>query len=384
MDENQVSLLSLLDLSAAFDTFDHGILLSRLEHTLGISGQALSWFRSYLSDRTQTVHVNGCFSSPSVVSYGVPQGSVLGPILFVLYTQPLCNIVARHSFQHHSFSDDNQLYKSGDISQLSDIFESTKSCIHDIKSWMTSNKLQLNEEKTECLLVAKKTVLSKAPCHRSITLNGSEVQISRVVRNLGVHVDASLSFQQQVSHICRICYLELRRISSIRQYLTEDATKTLICSFVLSRLDYCNSLLAGSPKYLLLKLQKVQNSAARLIFRAPGRTQASPLLHSLHWLPVEERISYKLSLLCFKSLNGLAPSYLRDFLQLYKPSRNLRSSSDSRICKLPLFRTVTYGRRSFSYQAAHAWNQLPYSVRHSCSLSKFKPSLKTALFPNSP
>ena len=117
-------------------------------HTFGISGIALSWFQSYLSDRTQAVSVNGASSVPAALNFGVPQGSVLGPILFVLYTQPISEIVSYYSLSHHSFSDDNQLYKSGKITQLPEIIHSTQSCISDVKAWMTNNQLQLNN----CLL----------------------------------------------------------------------------------------------------------------------------------------------------------------------------------------------------------------------------------------
>ena len=160
LDVSHISLLSLLDLSTAFDIIDHSILLSRLHHTFGISGTALSWFQTYLSDRTQVVSVNGASSTPAALNFGVPQGSVLGPILFVLYTHPISEIVSYHSLSHHNFSDDNQLYKSGNITQLPEIIYSTQSCISDVKAWMTNNQLQLNSDKTEMILIATKTVLN--------------------------------------------------------------------------------------------------------------------------------------------------------------------------------------------------------------------------------
>ena len=150
--------LSLLELSAAFDTIDHSILLSRLHHPFGISGTALSW---YLSDRTQVVSVNGASSAGA---FGVPQQSVLGPILVVLYTHPISEIVSYHSPSHHSLSDDNRLWKSGNITQLPEIIHSTQSCISvnsvHVKAWMINNQLQLNNDKTEMILIATKTVLN--------------------------------------------------------------------------------------------------------------------------------------------------------------------------------------------------------------------------------
>ena len=146
---------------------------------------------------------------------------------------------------------------------------------------MANNQLQLNSDKKEMILTATKTVLNSDSVPQSINLEGSDIKFANTVRNLGVCLDPSLSFQPQIS-VCRICYLELRRISAIRHYLSEAVTKTLLCAFVLSKLDYCNSLLAGWPKYFLSKLQKVQNNAARLIFRTTRSAHVTPMLHSLH------------------------------------------------------------------------------------------------------
>ena len=339
----------------------------------------ISWFESYFSGRFQSVSVHGTLSTPSPLLHGVPQGSVLGPILFVLYTYPLFTIVNAHLLSHHSFSDDNQLYITGPASEISSLVSSTQSCISQLKSWMTVNKLKLNEDKTEMILISSPK--SNLTLPSSVDLNGCSVTISSSVRNLGVTFDQSLSFRQHVANVCRLCYLEIRRISSVRHFLSDDATKTLLCAFVLSRLDYCNALLAGSPKHLIEKLQKVQNHAARLVFRCSKFDHVTPLLHSLHWLPVHLRIDYKISSLCFKVLESTAPSYLSDLLHVYTPPRQLRSSSDDRLFCVPHVRTKSYGQRSFAYQGAYTWNQLPLSVRHSQSLAPFKTKLKTHLFP---
>ena len=260
----------------------------------GISGTALSWFQSYPSDRTQVVSVNGASSAPAALNFGVPQGSVLGPILFVLYTHPISEIVSCHSLLHHSFSDGNQLYKSGNITQLPEIIHSTRSCISDVKAWMTNNQLLSNNDKTEMILTATKTVLNSDSVPQSINLEGSDIKFTNTVRNLRVCLDPTLSFQHHISSVCCICYLELRWIRAVRHYLSEDVTKkTVVCVFGISRLDYCNSLLAGCPKYLLSNLQRVQNNAARLIFRTTRSAHVTPMLHFLHWLPIEQRIEYK-------------------------------------------------------------------------------------------
>ena len=146
-----------------------------------------------------------------------------------------------------------------------------------------------------------------------------------------------------------------------------------VCAFILSRLDYCNCLLAGCPQFLLDRLQKVQNAAARLICRAKQQQQqqkldhVQPILQSLHWLPIRARIQYKISKLCFNVITGTGPQYLSELLHPYTPSRDLRSSADTRILKIPLSNSKAFGQRSFSHVGPSTWNCLPYSLRHSDS-----------------
>ena len=164
-DQKLVSVLALLDLSAAFDTLDHAILLRRLESTFGISGLALSWFESYLSDRTQSVVVGSLMSIPIPLVFGVPQGSVLGPVLFTLYSQPLSDVLARHSCDYHKYADDTEISDSAPPSDFTSAQSNIQSCISDTLSWMQSNKLKLNTEKNpEMMLVGSSVRISSVGC----------------------------------------------------------------------------------------------------------------------------------------------------------------------------------------------------------------------------
>ena len=189
---------------------------------------------------------------------------------------------------------------------------------------MTENKLQLNDSKTEAIIISsgRQSVNSTLP--PSLRIGQSDVNFISSVKNLGVTLDCNLSMKQHVNNICKAAYFQLRKISSIRHLLTIQAAQTLVCSLVLSRLDYCNSLLIGCPHYLIQKLQKVQNAAARLVCRAKRRDHITPLLQSLHWLPVSARIQYKIATLTFSSLAGTAPSYVSEIISTYQPSRQLR------------------------------------------------------------
>ena len=157
------------------------------------------------------------------------------------------------------------------------------------------------------------------------------IKFSPSVRNLGVTLDSALSLHQHVMNVCTLAYLELKRINSIQNLLSVDAVKTLVCSLVLSHLDYCNSLLVGLPQYLIKRLQGVQNAAARSILGTPRSADILPLLQNLHCLPVNRRILNKVAALCHTSLSGSGPQYLSDLTHVHIPTRSLRFSSDTRI-----------------------------------------------------
>ena len=226
----------MLDLSAAFDTVDHTILIQRLSLTFGINDTALQWFSSYLSDRFQSVHFAGNTSPSTPVLCGVPQGSVLGPLLFLLYTADIGSIASKHHIKSHSFADDTQLYLSGNPKDAQFLRSSIVACISDITEWCAANKLKLNPNKTEFLWSAtarRQSQLDTTP----IDLSDGNIRPSKAVRDLGVTIDSQLSFAQHVNSIACKCYAELRRIKSFRRSLPNDAARTLMNSLVVSKID---------------------------------------------------------------------------------------------------------------------------------------------------
>ena len=205
MEDQCVTLLVLLDLRAAFDTVDHRILLDRLQFDFGISGTALNWFESYLSNRTQRISIDGVLSNIFNLKFGVPQGSCLGPLLFSLYASKLFKIVETHLPNPHCYADDTQLYiafrQGNDMEEIAAL-TAMESCIADVSQWMHMDKLKLNSDKTECLLIGTQQQLQKVSNISILSVGDSQIAPSYEVQNLGTWFDSKMSM---LSHINRTC-----------------------------------------------------------------------------------------------------------------------------------------------------------------------------------
>jgi hypothetical protein len=387
LDHGNAVLMVLLDMSAAFDTVDHNILLARMESRFGMTGKVISWYETYLKNRTTKVVIKDTYSAEHCLTYSLPQGSIIGPQGFTLYTTPVGDIIRDFEVSFHKYADDIQLFiefnpkvKGNCESALGKL----RSCIIKINEWMTANMLQLNQEKTEFILFANSRVL---PNLVNIELNLGNICIypKSSVKNLGVILDSSLNMSSHINSLCTSINYHIRNLWRIRRFISQEACHNAVRGLVLSRLDYANSLLLGAREKDLLRLQRIQNKAARLTF-ACGRDQPSAgLMDALHWLPIKQRIHFKCCVYVFKCIHKLAPSYLTDHIQLQSSvsfglGQRLRSSSDFTRLHVPRSHRKA-GDVSFTIGIPKLWNELPIKVREAGSLPEFKCLLKTHLYP---
>ena len=382
MDRSELTLLALFDVSAAFDTVDHSILLHRLHTSFGIQGVPLQWFTSYLTNRSQMVVMGDSRSEWSPIQFGVPQGSVLGPLLYLLYTSDLSAILNSGGLSAHLYADDTQAYIHGPVNSQISLVQTILQVQDFLSSWMSSNRLCLNNNKTQLIWLGSKHLLSKID-YSILNSHFPGVVFQSCVKNLGVILDSSLSFADHLSRLTRISFYHLKQLRVIRSSLSLETAKALTHAFIASRLDYCNSLLLGLPKSSLSGLQSVQNAAARLIGRFSRFSHISHYLHStLRWLPVSDRIEFKILTMVSNSLSGNAPAYLSDLLlPPFSSTSRAPLRSASRVdLRVPSTRSSLARYRSFAAASPFLWNKLPASLRQSLVKCHSYSQLKTFFF----
>lgn len=381
-DGKRVTLLSLLDMSAAFDTVDFQILLRRLEVTYGIGGKVLDWFKSFLTDRTQTVTFAGNLSASTRLLCGVPQGSVLGPLLFVLYAADVMKIARDHGINVHAYADDMQTYVSCEADDQLSASARLLDCIAEVERWMSSNRLKLNADKTEFIWLGTRQQLAKLRI-QPLVVGGQNIVPVQSARNLGVILDDQLTMDAHAKNIVRGCLYQLRQLRSVKRSLTQEARRALVTAFIASRVDYCNAVFYGVTQSTIHRLQSCLNAAARLVTGVGKFDHITPVLRdTLHWLPVEQRVTFKVAVLAFDCVRGTCPAYYHDVCTplVNVPGRRVTRSAQRGDLHVPSTRTVL-GTRSFRVAAPTVWNSLPPHL-HSPTISRgqFRAGLKTHLF----
>ena len=343
----------------------------------------LEWAKLHLSSLNRVTEFKlstGSTSPARPLTCGVPQGSVLGPQLFSIYAAPVSNIIRNNNWLSHFYADDTQIYITVKPHQedIDAAVETIEQCVAEIRSWVKTNSLKLNDSKTEVIVYGSDEQLTKFTL-QSLRVGDCVVRVPDSVRNLGVQFDAEMTMESHVTAVCRSAIFHLRNISRIKRYLTAAATEQIVHAFITSRLDIGNALLYRLPLKQTQRLQKLQNCAARLIDGAMRYSHATPLLKKLHWLPIAVRVEFKILLLTHRALNGQSPDYIAHCVSRRQPVSSLRYSEHSLLC-VPRTRR-RWDDRAFSVAAQSLWNALPHHLTLSpMSTATFKVKFKNYLF----
>ena len=373
-EEKSATVVMMLDLSAAFDTVDHGLLLKILRNEIGLRGRVLNWFTSFLCGRSQRIRLGKATSDDIVIQFGVPQGSVLGPVLFNIYIRSIYGYVQALNFVIHGYADDHQIMKTFRLSEQGTVLGcELKKCFELTKLWMSQYFLKMNDAKTQIIIFGPPKVL------RDITIgginldDGVSIRFINTVKNLGVNMDSALTMAAQVTGLKQRCFRTLRNIRKIRYLLNTDHLKQVVNSLVVSCLDYCNVLYYGVSGRLYHQLQLIQNACAKAITGKYKHDHLGDTLNELHWLNIRKRVLFKIALLAYKAINGYAPDYLQNLFSYSHHGHSLK-------LLVPDYKLERYGRRSFSYTGPRLFNALPLHLTSSPTTASFKSSLKTFLF----
>ena len=374
-------MLTAMDLSAAFDTVDHDILLKVLKINFHVENTALQWFDTYLRPRNMVVNVNQAYSAPRDLPFSVPQSSCLGPTLYSVYASTMKDIIPER-VKIHGYADDHAIKKEfTPEKEENNTKDELETCLVEIKKWMDQNRLKMNDAKTEFILFGSRKMLAKCESG-NIDCNGAVVKRSKCIRYLGADLDENMNMKVHISRKCRTAWVNLQRIKLIRKFLTQEATEVLINGLITSHLDYANSLLYGLPKCEIKKLERVQKCSAKIILKRGYMESATKALKDLHWLPVKLRIEFKINCITHKCVNGIAPVYLSDLIIKKKLYRSgLRSGATGDIdLHVDFNKRKTFADRAFSHSAPLLWNKLPRALHEIDNHDQFKSKLKTHLF----
>lgn len=367
IDNKRLTSVVLLDMSKAFDSLDHSILISKLKD-VGLSIEALNWFTSYLTNRSQTVRINSTLSNALDVTNGVPQGSILGPLLFSIYINDLPSIT--NQCPAESYVDDTKMYMCFPVKDYDSAMGLMNEDLERIRNWCFQNLLLLNPGKTFLMVYGSRQMVSKLPAVFHLSLLGKELIPSESVKDLGVIFDRNLDFNEHIIKVTASCMSVLGQINRIKYVFNKELLIVIINSLVFSKLFYCSSVWSTTSEGNIRKLQSVQNFAARIISGLRKYDHVTPILKELHWIPVKKHLYYRDAVLAFKCMKGMAPKYLS--------SQFITRESVSRRTNIPLFTSAT-GQKSFQYRIAKLWNELPSNIKLCETISNFKINLKKNL-----
>ena len=362
VDQGKAIAAVFIDFSKAFDSIEHSLMLTKLQ-SIGVNNKALDWFKDYLTNRRQRVVVDGHVSSWSLVQQGVPQGSLLGPLLFSIYTNDMPSCVSTSSI--NMYADDTALYASD-----SNAIVAAKRVTDDlsaIHSWCKDNHLLINQTKTLAMFLSRNNTKQRTEISQAtILLDGSPLRTVAEFRYLGVLLDSDLSFKSHINFITSRAYGALYTLRKSQTHLPLKTRKLLYRSLVLPHLEYCPTVWDPSFKQLSDQIERVQNRAMRTILGKPSGTCSHTLRSELNWRTLYDRRRLRRGIATYKIVNKLSPPYLHDIF-----TSNANSKGRNRDNLFVMRPNTNWLRNSFTYRSTILWNSLNNNTRTATSVSSF-------------
>jgi len=353
----------------------------------GIQGKANDLLRSYLTNRTFSVFIGGVQGKKLILKFGVPQGSLLGPLLFILYCKEIEKIAFKYGLQVHLYADDSQFYVEINANNLSSVKINIELCLHEIHQWMSANFLKLNQSKTDLVVFNPSRRPFNVPLSNpsfEILFDDCIIESSPSTTILGIDLSSNIDLKSFIVSKCQSCNFHLRNLKHVKNCLNVKVRTMLVNNLILSKLDYGNAVLAACTVADLNALQVVMNNAVRFILDVGKRAHITPHLKKLHFLPVKQRILYKLCLIAFKVINKTAPLYLNDIFCCYEPTTtmSLRQSTetDRDTHLLTYAHSNELSNKCIFKRLTSSWNSLPFTLRTVSDVNTFKKDLKTFFF----
>ena len=369
MDSGNLTGTVLLDFSKAFDLVSHSILLHKLK-VYKFSEQTLTLLKSYLLDRKQEVRIGKSTSEKRNILAGVPQGSVLGPLLFILFINDLPLHIEHSNID--IFADDATLHNSS--KDVGNINNDLQVDVNNVLQWCKQNNMVLNENKTKGLLIGTSQRLSRCQSNLEIIVNNHKIECSEYEKLLGIQIDKSLSFVKHIDYVCKNLTSKISLLCKIKQYLPLETRKLYYNAYILPVMDYCLTVWGSTSKYQLDRILRLQKRAARIILDMPPDTPSMPLFEKLGWLTVHERLEFNKAVLLYKSTHDLTPSYISDLFEFHSSQNyNVRSASNNNM--LIKRHNSKIFEKSLQYEGPRLWNSLPQPIRNSQSLPTFKTAM---------